>query len=158
VNKRAALALLLAGACGAALAHRAPNSYVQLDFGSGRVNVEMLLPDSELAFAMTATDRVAALPDYLQRHVMVETPDGIPWTLVVRAVRKTIYFDHDYLVAQIELNPPPGASARELVLIDDAITHEVRNHVVIVTQRGAESRMLGALQYPARRLVISPRD
>ena len=50
---------------------------------------------------------------------------------------------------------PPGASARAFVLVDDAITHEVRNHVVVVLARGATNpEFLGALQYPARRLTI----
>jgi hypothetical protein len=48
------------------------------------------------------------------------------------------------------------------VFIDDAITHEVRNHVVVVVAMrdyadlALESGplMLGALQYPARRLAI----
>jgi hypothetical protein len=150
------MALLLAGVCSTALAHRAPNSFVQLEFGANVVNIELLVPESELAFALIATDRAAALPEYLRRHVAAETPQGSPWKLVVRTVRKTIYLDHDYLVAQIELTPPAGASARELVLIDDAVTHEVRNHVVLVTQRGAVSRVLGALQYPVRRLGIAP--
>jgi hypothetical protein len=153
--RRAALAWLSGSLCASAFAHRAPNSFVHLDFGAEVVSAELFVPESELAFALVAADRVAALPEYLRQHVAVETPQGTPWTLVIRAVRKTMYLDHDYLVAQIELTPPAGTSTRELVLIDDAITHEVRNHVVIVTQRGAEPRVLGALQYPARRLDIA---
>jgi hypothetical protein len=155
-NKRAAIAFLWAVGCGAALAHHAPNSFVQLDFGASGVSAEIFVPETELAFALIATDRAAALPDYLQRHVAVETPQGSPWKLVIRTVRRTIYLDHDYFVAQIELTPPAGASAREFVLIDDAVTHEVRNHIVLVMQRGVVPRVLGALQYPARRLVIAP--
>jgi len=41
------------------------------------------------------------------------------------------------------------------VLLDDAVTHEVRNHVVVVLARdAAKPALLGALQYPARRLTI----
>jgi hypothetical protein len=155
-NKRAAMALLWTIGCGAAFAHHAPNSFVQLDFLASGVSAEIFVPETELAFALNAADRTAALPDYLRRHVAVETPQGSSWKLVIRAVRRTIYFGHDYLVAEIELTPPAGASAREFVLIDDAVTHEVRNHVVLVTQRGTKSRVLGALQYPASRLVIAP--
>ena len=47
---------------------------------------------------------------------------------------------------------------------DDAVTHEVRNHVVVViAERDCEDAslesapvVLGALQYPARRLGIRP--
>jgi hypothetical protein len=155
---RAALALLLVCACSAALAHRAPNSFVQLDVGAHDVRAEMLVPESELAFALPGADQTAVFPDYLLRHVAVETPDGTPWKIVIRAVRKTVYFDHDYLVAELEITPPAGASVRDFVFIDDAVTHEVRNHLVIVTRRGVETRVLGALQYPARRLNIAQRD
>jgi hypothetical protein len=150
------MALLWIIGCGAAFAHHAPNSFVQFDFGKSGVSAEIFVPEAELAFALIAADRTAALPDYLRRHIAVETPQGSPWKLVIRTVRRTIYFGHDYLVAEIALTPPAGASAREFVLIDDAVTHEVRNHVVLVTQRGTESRVLGALQYPASRLVIAP--
>jgi hypothetical protein len=154
MRTRAALALLLACGCSAALAHRAPNSFVQLDIGAHVVHAELLVPQSELAFALPGADQAAAFPDYLLRHVSVETPDGKPWKIVVRAVRKTVYFDHDYLVAELEITPPAGASMQDFVFIDDAVTHEVRNHLVIVTRRGPETRVLGALQYPARRLAI----
>jgi hypothetical protein len=154
MRDRAALAFLLACACSAALAHHAPNSFVQLDVGAHGVHAEMLVPASELAFALPGADQAAAFPAYLLRHVAVESPDGTPWKIVIRTVGKTVYFDHDYLVAELEITPPARASVQDFVFIDDAVTHEVRNHLVIVTRRGPESRVLGALQYPARRLVI----
>jgi hypothetical protein len=41
---------------------------------------------------------------------------------------------------------PPGASSGAFVLVDDAVTHEVRNHVVIVLMHGAANpEFLGAL-------------
>jgi hypothetical protein len=155
---RAAFALLLAFAGSAAFAHRAPNSFVQLDFGAHIVHAELLVPESELAFALPGADQAAAFPDYLLQHVAVETPTGTPWKIVIRTIRKTVYFDHDYLVAELDITPPAGASVQDFVFIDDAVTHEVRNHLVIVTRRGAETRVLGALQYPARRLLIAQRD
>jgi hypothetical protein len=158
MRMRAAFALLSACASSAAFAHRAPNSFVQLDFGAHVVHAQMLVPLSELAFALPGPDQAAAFPDYLLRHVAVETPDGAPWKIVIGTIRKTAYFDHDYLVAELEITPPAGASARDFVFIDDAVTHEVRNHLVVITRRGAETRVLGALQYPARRLAIGPTD
>jgi len=42
------------------------------------------------------------------------------------------------------------------VLVDDTVTHEVRNHrVYVVARRGAGSELLGILQYPARRLEVA---
>ena len=50
------LVLLCAAAGGVALAHSAPNSLVKLDFLAHTVRAEVLVPESELAFA-TAADR-----------------------------------------------------------------------------------------------------
>jgi hypothetical protein len=44
------------------------------------------------------------------------------------------------------------------VVVDDPVTHEVRNHVVYVgAKRGEQAERLGALQYPARRLTVAAR-
>ncbi len=90
---------------------------------------------------------------YLLRHIAVETPEGAPWRIQVRGVRDASYLEHDYLLAELELIPPPGVSPQRFVLVDDAVTHEVRNHVVWVVSRQGDG-LLGALQYPARRLTV----
>ena len=136
-------------------AHRAPNSLVRLDFAAHAVRAEMFVPRSELAFANPGASGPDQFTDYLLRHVAVESADGSRWKIEVRAVRSIVYFEHDYLVAELEITPPAGVSVQEFVLVDDAVTHEVRNHVVIVTRRGTEDRLLGELQYPARRLTVS---
>ena len=139
MSSRAALmlALLCATGCGLALAHSAPNSLIKL------------------AFATAAEHESGPFTDYLLRHLAAETPQGAAWKVEVRSVSNVMYLDHAYLSARVEFTPPPGASARAFVLIDDAVTHEVRNHVVLVVARGgATPEVLGALQYPARRLVI----
>jgi hypothetical protein len=149
------LALLCAAGCGLALAHSAPNSLIKLDFVGDMVRAEVLVPESELAHATAAERAPEPFAEYLLRHLSAETPQGAAWKVEVRSVSKVAYLDHAYLSAQVELTPPPGASARAFVLVDDAITHEVRNHVVLVLTRGAANpEVLGALQYPARRLVI----
>jgi len=48
-------------------------------------------------------------------------------------------------------------SPRAFVLLDDAVTHEVRNHVIYVIRRDAGSDLLGLLQYPTRRLEVALR-
>jgi hypothetical protein len=147
--------MVIAAACGIALAHDAPHSMVKLEFQPHSVRAEVLVPESELAFALAAEDVSAAFAPYLLRHLAAETPQGKPWKVELRAVQSTRHLDHPYLLAQIELTPPAGAPAHSLVLIDDAVTHEVRNHVVLVFARSAaHTELLGALQYPARRLVI----
>ena len=149
------LVLLCVAAGGVALAHSAPNSLVKLDFLAHTVRAEVLVPESELAFATAAERTTAPFAEYLQRHLSAETPQGAAWKLEVRSVASTTYLGHAYLSAQVEFTPPPGASVREFVLVDDAVTHEVRNHVVLVlAMESATPEMLGALQYPARRLTI----
>jgi hypothetical protein len=157
MSSRAALmlALLAATACGLALAHSAPNSLIKLEFAADSVRAEVLVPESELAFATAAERASEPFAGYLLRHLAAETPQGVAWKVEVRSVSKVSYLDHAYLSARVELTPPSGASARSFVLIDDAVTHEVRNHVVLVVERGgANAEVLGALQYPARRLLI----
>jgi hypothetical protein len=149
------LALLCAAGCGLALAHSSPNSHVFLSFLDHSVHAEVMVPESELAFATAAERASEPFASYLLRHLSAETPQGAAWKVEVRSVQHATYFDHAYLSALVEFTPPPGASARDFVLISDAVTHEVRNHVVIVLARGAANpEVLGALQYPARRLAI----
>jgi len=140
-----------------AAAHPAPNSMLRLDFQPDAVRAEYWIPVSELAYARAA-DPQGELPAYLLRHLGAETRDGRPWRLTIAAVRTSTYLEHEYRVAELRLAPPAGASAADFVLLDDAVTHEVRNHVVFVSARRAEgAEFLGALQYPARRLrVTSP--
>jgi hypothetical protein len=149
------LLLLCAVASGPAQAHSAPNSMVKLDFRAHSVRAEVLVPESELAFATAAESASEPFATYLLRHLSAETLRGLAWKMEVRSVRNTSYFEHPYLSAQVEFTPPAGASPGEFVLVDDAVTHEVRNHVVIVLARGtANPQLLGALQYPARRLAV----
>ncbi len=151
----AALALALLLTAAGAHAHPAPNSVVQFDFLDRSVVAELLLPASELAYVIDARH---SLPDYLRAHVAAETPEGAAWRIALRSVRETTYLEHPYLLVTLELTPPSGSSARHFVFVDDAVTHEVRNHVVVVVSRSDATQsapeFLGALQYPARRLTV----
>lgn len=155
--RRLALAAVLAVLAAGAGAHPAPNSRLELTFGNGEVRAEYWVPVSELAYARTADPR-GGFADYLLRHLAAESPGGAPWRVRVAAVREASYAEHAYLVADLSLVPPTGDSPRAFVLLDDAVTHEVRNHVVfVVARRDAGSDLLGVLQYPARRLEITAR-
>lgn len=149
------LLLLCAAGCGLALAHSAPNSFVKLDFQANTVRAEVLIPASELAFATAAEHPSEPFIDYLRRHLSAETPQGSAWKVDVLSAGKTTYLDHAYLSAQVEFTPPKGVPVREFVLVDDAVTHEVRNHLVLVLAMGApKPEVLGAMQYPVRRLTV----
>jgi hypothetical protein len=148
------LALLSAAVCGLALAHSAPNSLVKLNVLAHTVRAEVLVPESELAFATAAEQSSEPFSEYLLRHLSMETPRGAPWSLEVRSIASTTYLGHAYLSAHVEFTPPPGAPVREFVLVNDAVTHEVRNHVVLVIANTRTPELIGALQYPARRLMV----
>ncbi len=119
------------------------------------VGAELLVPVSELAIAQApgAGGEIApgTLAAYLLRHLGAETPGGQSWKVEIENVRSTTYLDHDYVRVELELVPPRGGHAHDFVLVSDVVTHEVRNHVVYVV---ADAELLGALQYPARRLAI----
>jgi hypothetical protein len=150
----AALLGLLVSSAG--FAHPAPNSLLRLEFQPDVVTAEYWLPVSELAHARAAERADADLPAYLLRHLAAESRTGKPWRVTVQAVREATYLDHAYLVAELRLAPPAGTPVHELVLVEDTVTHEVRNHVVYVVEKlGDSSHLLGALQYPARRLEIT---
>ena len=156
MTMRTALALWMAAACNLALAHSAPQSIVKLEFMPHSVRAEILVPESELAFATAAETTPQPFAQYLLRHMSAETPLGAAWKVEVRSVRDTTYLEHAYLLTEVVMTPPAGASARELVLVDDAVTHEVRNHIIAVLTRTTEGlHLLGVLQYPARRLQIT---
>ena len=101
------LALLCAAWCGAALAHNAPNSRVLLSFLAHSVQAEVLVPESELAFATAAETASEPFANYLLRHLSAETPQGAAWKVEVRSVRSITYLEHAYLSAQVEFKPPP---------------------------------------------------
>jgi hypothetical protein len=154
---RRATGLLLAALAGVALAHPAPSSIVRLDMRAATVRAEYWVPVSELEYARAA-DPAGDLSSYLLRHVGAETAAGVRWRVTIASLRETTYQQHSYLVAELDFEPPAGSSAPDLVLLDDAVTHQVRNHVIyVVARRGAESGVVGALQYPARRLEIARR-
>jgi hypothetical protein len=128
---------------------------VKLSFLAQSVRAEVLVPESELAYATAAERASEPFAEYLLRHLAAESPQGAAWKVEVRSFTHTTYLEHAYLSAQVEFTPPAGSSPGAFVLVDDAVTHEVRNHVVIVLALGAANpELLGALQYPARRLAI----
>jgi hypothetical protein len=146
----AVLALLAA----AARSHPAPNSLLRLDFDGRVVRAEYWLPVSELAYALSGEDG-PELSAYLLGRVAAESTSGAAWSIRVNTIREDRYLDHQYQVAELHLVPPAGEAERPFVLIDDAITHEVRNHVVFVVEtRTGGNRLIGALQYPERRLPV----
>jgi len=142
-----------------AIAHHAPPSHFRFDFRADHVEAQLMLPVSELAHAMKSPS-AESLPTYLLEHMGARTDQGAAWTLRILSVDTTRYLDHDYWVAQVELRPPAGASARNFLFRSDAITHEVRNHrIMLVAERDyadlqTRPALMGALQYPVREFAV----
>jgi len=155
--RRAGFTALLALLATVAAGHPAPNSLFKCDFQPSGVRAEYWIPVSELAYARAA-DPAGEFADYLLRHVAAESPGGASWRVSVVGARAAAYAGHDYLVADLRLLPPAGQAPRPFVLVDDAVTHEVRNHVIYVLERrDTGSELLGLLQYPTLRLEIGAR-
>lgn len=153
---RWALVAIFALAAAAAFAHPAPNSILKLEFQDERVLAEYWVPMSELDYARASDPGGSEFTAYLLRHVAAEAESGAHWRVRLKAVREADYLGHPYLVADLAFEPPAGTASDSFVLVDDLVTHEVRNHVVyVVTRRGADHALIGALQYPARRLMVT---
>jgi hypothetical protein len=164
-----AFAVLALGAL-RAVAHPAPNSVIKLDFGRNSVRAEMLLPTSELRYALAAEgiqrSSIAAddplIAGYLARHIALATPAGSNWHGALRSSYLQSSAGHEYLVAAFEFTPPAASTTREFVFHADPITHEVRNHVLMVLARsdyrtgliGDQPELVGFLQYPHRELTV----
>ena len=143
-----------AGLCAAPRSRTAHRSRsCKLDFLARAVRAEILVPESELAFA-TAAD-----PANLSRRICCVTsrsrPRGAPWKIEVLVGTRHHVSRPCLFAAEVVLTPPAGHSDAHFVLVDDAVTHEVRNHVIVVlAQTSAAPVMLGALQHPVRTLQI----
>jgi hypothetical protein len=142
--------------------HPAPNSSLRLQATADGVHAEYWLPVSELGHAREREPH-DGLSAYLLRRLSAETLAGVPWSITVRAIRDDRYLEHDFLVAELLLAPPPGQPVGRFVLEDEVITHEVRNHVILVVRKvsaGGQpgTELIGTLQYPERRLEIPLSD
>jgi hypothetical protein len=139
----------------AALAHNAPQSFVRFEFLEHSVRAELRLPESEYAAATAERSGADTFEAYLLRHVSAHGESGAIWAIEIIDVRNITYLEHPYRVAELVMTPPASDPLQSFTFRDDAITHEVRNHVIVVTARAEKnSRLLGALQYPALQLRV----
>jgi hypothetical protein len=165
--------LIVSGIGRLAGAHQVPNSVVDFDFGADLVRAELLMPASELRLAFrdapvsdgphATPGQDAALRAYVLQHVHANAPDGRPWNRAIDSVRVVQLEAHDYIDMVISMKPPPNMSAREFTWIDDAITHQVMNHFIMLVVRsdydagliGQDSKLIGFLQHPKDTFTIN---
>jgi hypothetical protein len=152
--------------------HVAPQSFVLLDLQDDGVGAELRLPLAELALAVghpLATAPADATPTYgaelsryITSNVTATAPDGRPWRVAVTGLGGRSENDVDFLVANVWLTPPDGAPVDRLALHYDVITHEVINHVALVSirndwRRGVFSthpEVVGVIRFMRKDLVL----
>lgn len=167
------LALLTLFGSLSAAAHPMPNSAVYLDFGQADVRLQTILPTAELRYAFgEAVDSAGArarttqdrrLADYILRHIGATTPAGTPWRASIERLERSHSDGHLDIIATMRLAPPAGASVRSFTMRDDAVTHEVMSHIILVFARSdipagrmhEQPTLIGALQHPVSELQVN---
>jgi hypothetical protein len=156
------LALLLAAA--PAAAHLTPNSEVRLDFGERRVEVEAIIPLSELSFALhrQISDVVGPVRDAEVRRYLAGRLSVPGWQVRPAGVEVVHEAGPPDARARFTLIPPPGTSPRRFDLHYSAVIDRVPNHIVLVVARNdfagghlsERAEMLGGVQPGATVLHI----
>ncbi|CAN5279501.1 HupE/UreJ family protein [soil metagenome] len=161
----ARIALALSALCFAfpASAHFTPNSEIRLDFGRTRAMAEIVVPLSEMSYAVGHNIADSAEAEaYLRDHLQVLAPNGQPWSIIFR---NTIIGDDGGgrdVHAHVDLTPPPGAPLRVFDLHYSGVVDRVANHFVMVVARNDfdaghlsdRPQMIGGLQAGAQVLHV----
>jgi hypothetical protein len=101
------------------------------------------------------------IKEYVHAHVTPISPDGRPWTVIVREVTPVVEQEPDVRVA-LTMAPPTGAPADRLTFRYDAIFHHLITHTAVVTLAsewsngviGAEPVLLGTMRDTNAAIVI----
>ncbi|WP_293883125.1 HupE/UreJ family protein [Sphingomonas sp.] len=160
---RAILAIIALAFALPAAAHFTPNSEIQLDFGRTRAVAELIVPLSEISYALgrdlKSADQTEA---YLRQHLRVVAPDGRPWQIAFRNTIITQESGGRDVHARVDLTPPAGAPLRVFDLNYTGVIDRVPNHFVVVLARNDfdagrlsdRPRMIGGLQAGAQTLRV----
>ena len=156
------LLFALLGLLPSAFAYNAPGSAVLLDFHADRVAAELRLPLSELELSFREPLEVEPativaqfherLVDYVRQHVTPRSPDERAWSVKVLDIHVALTEQPIDLVVQLELRPPSGTPTRRFTLNYDVISHEVINHITVVSVR----RDWNHAVFPDRRELLAP--
>ena len=151
-----------------ASAHLTPNSEVNVDFGSDRIVVDVIIPQGEYGYATgnpitNDPQSLAIASRFLRGHFRILAKNGRPWTMQVDSIAFAQIAGPPDLHAIVTAQPPDGASARELRIMWSAIIDTVPNHSVFFLARQdfasgkiAENReVLGILQGNERTIDVA---
>ncbi|MDT7838033.1 HupE/UreJ family protein [Aquabacterium sp. OR-4] len=149
-----------------------PESRVWIDTRPGGLHLLLQLPLNRLEFAygQPLIDQPATvlarhgegLSRYLLQHVGARS-GAVGWQVLRPQLRVVGSDGAAELEAEIDLRAPPGGDARQLTLLYDAVTHEVRTHRVLVALRndwaggqvGQPPRPLGELRHGHQQLELA---
>jgi HupE / UreJ protein len=140
--------LLAVGALtGMARAHQAPNSEAYLDFQAGRVELEVVIPAAEYAYASgnRVTDDDAAWAQarrYLGKTVSASSDVGA-WRTKVNRVAFVTRDGTTDLVATLSLTPQHASELSQFTLHWRAVISTVPDHFVLVMLRRDHASKLG---------------
>jgi hypothetical protein len=166
-----AVLLLFLVTTGSAWGHPMPSSAVVLRVQRDRIDVELTLPVGELATgwekplpadaALNVRQYGEELKGYVLAHIRPCTPDGRPWTVVVRDVIPVVEQQPDVRVT-LTLTPPAGAPVDRLTLHYDAIFHHLITHTAVITLASDwhigvledQPRLLGTMRDTAPAIAI----
>jgi hypothetical protein len=126
-------------------AHNSPSTAVMLDFYRDHVGAELTLPLAELELSFKqpllanpagafATNQ-SAMKNYIAAHMDPETADGKKWSVKVQSLELQTNQQPFDLIAQVWMQPPPGATPRKFVFNYSVINHEVMSHNAYVSVR-----------------------
>lgn len=155
----------------AAHAHLTPNSEVQMDFGSDRVVLDIIIPQGEYAFAtgnpvLNSPPSVLRATRFLEQNISLTSPDGRKWKLRFDSVEFVQIAGPPDLHAIVTATPPRNGTSRQFDIMWSAILETNPGHTVLFLARqdfsggkAVEKReILGALQGERRALSIDRGD
>ncbi|GAB3013854.1 HupE/UreJ family protein [Spirosoma pulveris] len=131
-------------------AHPMPNSVVQLNVHSHRIDAELQIPLFELQSAWghavndSSVGLVARLGPqlraYLKAHIRPQSPDGRFWKVSVGPVsvhesQNPVNGVYRELTAQVQMVPPAGNDVRQFRFFYDVVLHQVMTHTILVSVR-----------------------
>jgi DMSO/TMAO reductase YedYZ heme-binding membrane subunit len=157
-----AAALLWLGLAQGASAHLSPNSVVSLDFRRNHVDAELVIPASELAYAIDGRSSARA---YVLRHFGAAAADGRAWTTGLLSESRVSDAWGSDLRFRLRLTPPREADPARFRLRDDAVIEQSIGHYILVFAQSdfrggilaSNPHLLGAIQQPQTGLEIDRR-
>ena len=151
-----------------ASAHLTPNSEVNVDFGSDRIVVDVIIPQGEYGYATgnpvtNDPQSLAIAGRFLRSNFRILTTDGRPWTMHVDSIAFAQIAGPPDLHAVVTARPPAAGSAREMRIMWSAIIDTVPNHSVFFLARqdfssgktAGDREVLGILQGQERTLDVA---